>query len=345
MVKYAQMTSKYAILVLAMGLSGAAMAQEVDDMYFNAKDRLALSESNQAVLAARYQDRDQQAVNSNPVNPSDSYSGRGVNPEYNAQQKNGTTVVQDNPDYFLTSYQATTVNSNLYSGGGDWYSSCHCGTGSPYGMGYGGFGNPYGNYYSPYGGYNGLTTSLGYGFGSYGSGWSMAMSYGMGSMYGSPYYGGYSPYGYNPYGYSNYGYPSGAVVVTGADSGIGQAHGRRPTRTGSLNNNYVGGANDVAGTNGRGRITTGTRTSQSNYYNPGWRSDPGNFQSRNYGYGGGTNYPGSGTTGRSLNSNSGRTTRSYFDSYGTSPRGTSSFGSPSGGSSSGSSGGRSRGRN
>lgn len=324
------MNSKYCFLAFALGLSASAGAQEFDDMYFNGKDRLAQTESNSAALASRYQDRDRQAVNSNPVNPSDSYTGRGVNPEYNAQQKNGTTILQENPDYFLSNFQPKSINSSLYSGSNSSYSSgCNCGYGNPYGMGYGGFGNPYGGY-SPYG-YNGLTTSMGYGFSPYGSMWSMGLSYGMGSQYGSP------NYGYNPYGY--YGYPT-TVVVTGADAGIGQAHGRRPTRASSVNTHYAV-SDAVAGTHGRGRETTATRSTQSNYYNPGWRSDPGNFQPRNYGFSSRTNYP-NGSATRSWSNNS--RVRS-FDRFGTGSRGTG-FGTPSMGSSSGGSGGgRSRGRN
>src|SRR5882757_6778358 len=111
------MKTKYTMLMLAMGLSAAALAQENDDMYFNSKDRAVVVKANEVVLAKKYRQDDLDAVRSNPVNPSDSYSGRGVNPEYNAQAKNGTSVVQNEPDYFLPNYQPTNVNSNLYNGG------------------------------------------------------------------------------------------------------------------------------------------------------------------------------------------------------------------------------------
>ncbi|MEJ0057116.1 MAG: hypothetical protein WDN75_16545 [Bacteroidota bacterium] len=118
------MKTKYAIMLLTMGMSAAAMAQDDDDMYFNSKDRAKANQENNVVLAKRYQQEDVSAVNTNPVNPSDSYSGRGVNPEYNAQAKNGTSVVQnDDPDYFLSSYQPKNVNKNLYNGGNGSYSS------------------------------------------------------------------------------------------------------------------------------------------------------------------------------------------------------------------------------
>ena len=117
--------------MMALVISTSVMAQETDDMYFNAKDRLTLNESNQAVMATQYAARDVQAVALNPVNPSDSYTGRGVNPEFNAQQKNGTTVVQDEPDYFLSSYQPKNINSSLYSANANSYTGCGCGYRSP----------------------------------------------------------------------------------------------------------------------------------------------------------------------------------------------------------------------
>jgi len=335
-----------------MAVSSVAVAQENDDMYFNSRDRVRLNEETQVALTARYKENDRLAVRTNPVNPSDSYSGRGVNPEFNAQAKNGATVVQENPDYFLSGYQPKNINRNQYAASSPSYSNCNCGLNNPYGMGYGGFGNPYGmgyggfgnpynsfspygNFYSPYG--NGLTTSMGFGFGGFGSMYSMGMGYGMGSMYGNP-------YGmYNPYGYGNrYGYPT-TIIVTGTDQG--QAYGRRSSRSTSMNNNYVNTSGSAVTTNGRSRATGQERTSQSNYYNPSWRNDASNFTSpsrTNYNYGRSSAFPDN-SQGRTWNTDPGRT-RSTFDSFGSGSRG--SVGAPSGGSSSGgSSGGRSRGRN
>src|SRR5258708_16541733 len=131
------MKTKYVVVMLAMGMSAAVMAQESDDMYFNSKDRVVVNKVNDVVLAKRYQQEDLTAVRTNPVNPSDSYSGRGVNPEYNAQTKNGTTVVQNNPDYFLSGYQPKNVNGSLYNGAASAYSgNCNCNNAyNPYGYG------------------------------------------------------------------------------------------------------------------------------------------------------------------------------------------------------------------
>src|SRR5437868_185210 len=49
------MKTKYAIMLLTMGMSAAAMAQDDDDMYFNSKDRAKANQENNVVLAKRYQ--------------------------------------------------------------------------------------------------------------------------------------------------------------------------------------------------------------------------------------------------------------------------------------------------
>ena len=333
------MKPKYALLAMALTLGTAALAQEVDDMYFNAKDRVSQTEIAQTAMATRYAVADQEAVQSNPVNPSDSYTGRGVNPEFSAQQKNGAELIQENPDYFLSSYKAKDINGSLYAGSPN-SSACNCGPASSYsGMGYGGFGNPYGGSYYPYGSpYGGLTTSIGYAMGSYGSTWSMGMSYGTGGMYGNP-YGMYNPYAYSNYGY---GYAAPYYATGGTSPDVVQSHGKRPVRASSVNqlpSSPSGGY--VAGTNGRSRAT-GERAS-SNYYDPSWKSDPKNFPSRSYNYGGRSggysDSPGS-TNGRSWGADSGTRTRS-FDSFGAGSRGTMG----SSGGMSGGGGGRSRGRN
>lgn len=318
------MKTKYSLLAIAVSLGFAATAQENDDMYFTARDRVALGQKNEVAMAARYAESDRQAVRSNPVNPSDTYTGRGVNPEFSAQQKNGAELVTENPDYYLASYTAKDVNSKLYAGTNS--SNCGCNA-------YSGYGNPYGRYSSPYGFYSPYSMMSPYGMSSpcgmgstygYGSSLSMTMGYGMGSMM----YGGYGGYGYNPYGYS-----SGYTVI----DPIATTHGRRPVRASTVN--YVqpaAQAGYVAGTNGRTRNTVA-----NNYYNPSWRSDPSNFPTRSYNYGGRSSGYNPSSTGRSA---FGSDTNNRSRSYG-------SFGSPSrssvGGTSSGgtSGGGHSRGRN
>jgi len=343
------MKTKYTMLAVALAVTVTATAQEVDDMYFTAKDRVVLAESNQADMASRYAAYDQQAVRSNPVNPSDSYTGRGVNPEFSAQQKNGAEIIQGNPDYFLSSYAPKDVNANLYSGNST-YSGCGCNTGSPYStMPYSGFGNPYGNFYSPYG--NGFSpyTSMGYGYNGYSSMLSMSIGYGMGmgSMYGPYGYGMGMGSMYNPYGYGGmynpYGYGYAPVVVGGMDAYPTTSYGQRSVRGGSVSTQpyYTGSSSgNGLGTNGRTRATA----SGTNYYDPSWKSDPNNFPTRSsFNMGGrSAGYSSPSSTGRTWGYDTGPS-RSY-DSFGSGgSRSSIGAGSMSGGGSGG--GGRTRGRN
>jgi hypothetical protein len=357
------MKTKYTMAILATLMSVAAVAQEDDDMYFNAKDRAVLNKSVAQVMARRYQEADQQAIKTNPVNPSDSYSGRGVNPEYGAQARNGTTLVQDNPNYFVSSYQPQNVNSSLY-GNNSYYNTnpYSYGYNNPYlgyngygGMGYSGFGSPFGMY-SPY-----SSMGLGYGMGGMGSGWYGGMGYGMGSMF-SP-FGSYMGYGmmsmYNPfgmgygmgYGYSSYnGYPgygySGYAVAAEPNA----VHGRHSVRSSTVNN-YVDNSRGAYTTssNGTTRASQMGRSSQNNYYDQSWRSNPNNYSRSDYN----NSTNNSGTT-RSSYDNSWGNSRSSFDSFGNGSRGGFSGGGGSGssgggghssGGSGGGGGGHSRGRN
>lgn len=325
------MKTKYTMMAAFLACSGVAVAQEVDDMYFNARDRVTHTEATQANLAVRYAAEDNRAVKTNPVNPSDTYTGRGVNPEYNAQQKNGAEIVQGNPDYFLASYKPKGINNNQYTSTSPYNYNCACS------RPYGGYGNPYGSFYSPHGyGYSpysmmGMGYSM-YPYG-YGSGWSMSMMYGMGYGMGSM----YNPYGmYRPYGY----YPSYSVAPAYAYDPIQNTYGRRPIRSTAAQTYAYANPGYTTGTNGRTRVAGQTRT---NYYDPKWRNDPNNYPTRSYtSTGRGTSWAPS-STGRSSSwtPTSGSRTRSSFDTFGTGSRSVGSV--PSGGSSSG--GGRSRGRN
>lgn len=368
------MKTKYAVAMLTMGMSVAAMAQESDDMYFNSKDRNAVNKANEIVLAKRYQQDDMNAVRSNPVNPSDTYSGRGVNPEYNSQSKNGTSVVQSDPNYFLSGYQPKNVNGSLYSGGASAYSNPYgnayngygnMGYGSTMGMGYNsmyGMGMGYGSMYGMGMGY-GSMMGMGYGgYSSFYSPYSSMFSMGFGSMYGmySPYsmmgmgmYGMYSPYSYG--GYSGYGYPhNGVTVINGGDS-RSTVTGRHSSRSNSLNN-YVDNTRSadntsIVGTNGRvregGRVSSSSN-STPNYYDRSWRDNSNNFSNSNGNNQGNWNDGGNTRSGWGGNNNgwgnSGNNTRSSFDNSGS--RGSFGGGGFSGGSSGGGGGGgHSRGRN
>jgi hypothetical protein len=359
------MKTRYTMLTLALGLSVAAFAQESDDMYFNSKDRAVVVKANEVVLAKKYRQDDIDAVRSNPVNPSDSYSGRGVNPEYNAQAKNGTSIVNNDPDYFVSGFQPKNVNSNLYNNSSAYSSTNY--NNSAYG--YGGFGSPYSAMYSPYAfGYSPYSMMYSpysmmyspysmyspyggmYGMGM-GSGFYSGFGMGYSMMYGSPYSMIGFGYGmgsmYSPYGYGYGGYPSTVVVTDQRNT----AYGRHPSRSSGLNN-YVSTntRNDatIVGSNGRVREGGRSRTdSQPNYYNSGWRNSS-DYSNTRSGYSGGNSGWSGGNTGNSWGN--GGNTRSSFDNFGGS---RSSFGGGhsggfSGGGFSGGGGGgggHSRGRN
>jgi len=150
------MKTKHCLLIVLLGLSVLAFAQENDDMYFNSKDRVQVAEENSILTSEP--DSDVKATNDNfknkiSVSPSKTYSGRGVNPEYNSQSINGTAILQERPSYFVTNYQPQSVNSTLYDGKikpVSKVSSSNYYQGDPY---YGGSyynNNPYYSSYSPY---------------------------------------------------------------------------------------------------------------------------------------------------------------------------------------------------
>ncbi len=292
--------------------AGTVAAQEVDDMYFNARDRVVHAEATRVEMAMRYASADKQEAKENPVNPSDSYTGRGVNPEYSAQQKNGAEIVQGAPDYFLAAYKPKDINSNQYTGSSNTSSICGCNS-------FNSFGYPYNSYYSPYGMYSPYSTfgSMYTPFGmGYGPAWSLGMMYG---GIGYPAYGMYNPYGYYPIGPA-YAYDP-----------IQTTYGRRALRGGSVASSFAyANPGYAAGTNGRNRAVGQQRTQ---YYDATWRNNPGNFSSRGYNNGGRSAFSPWSQSG------TGTRTRTY-DSFGS---GTRSMGMPGGGAAGG--GGRSRGRN
>jgi len=148
---------------MAVMTAFAATAQNVeqDDMYFRSKDRAVLAASKP--LTMNYASRASE-VNS-PINPTDSYSARNVNPEYLSQAKvNPSSTNQTQAStYFVPNYTPTAVNQNIHNNGG--FSNFNDGFN-------GGFNN----------GFNG-----GRFFPSYGMNSMMGMGMGMRGM-GSPFY-------------------------------------------------------------------------------------------------------------------------------------------------------------
>jgi hypothetical protein len=292
-------------------VAATAVAQEYDDMYFTSKDRAKISATRSPQVTNTNRTADNSDLVQSKINPTDSYSGRGVNPEYTAQTKFNSTNTEEAPQYFVSSYIPANVNPNLnqYSQGsfntpyyGNNYSNCNCGNNSfynnPY-YGYGGmsgFGSPYSSFYG--GGFNpGWSSMLGYMWGGMGSGMYGGMNYGFGNMWGSPssmfwnnYYGMNSYYGgyYNPfnsyygggYGFNSY-YPRSVVIL---NDNTMTSHRRRAERS-STGNNYVNTNSRTTNTGGtytrNGRMisstgNTGGRQStgdSSPYFNRSWRNN------------------------------------------------------------------------
>lgn len=367
------MKSKVALLgLVSLLFAFAASAQgiENDDMYFNSKDRAKLNaaKASEASYSASIKKSKKAAdvEEEEPVNPTDSYSARNVNPEY-AARSNSQAAQSDDEDYFVNNYQYNNASNlnNWNNNFNRWYSSPWYGSNyydpyinswnSPYyGSGYDMWGSPWRN---PY----------------YRSGWSSSFSYwGSSWDYGWGLGFGYGNYGYNPYmmnswgwgwgsRFNNYYYPSTIIVVNNRENGgRGVVYGKRATsgrstisrdsynpntgsRTRSTSINPQRG--DDSNTGGR-VATSNTNRRQEEYYNRTWRST--STQQRSTSGNSGSSWS-NGNANRSSSYENSQRTRSFespapsrsYDNGGGS-RSSSSSGGSSGSSSSG--GGGSRGR-
>lgn len=295
------MKSKVALLgLVSLLLTFAAMAQgiENDDMYFNSKDRAKLNAakaSEASYTASIKKSKREATVEDESVNPTDSYSARNVNPEFEARS-NSQTAQADNGDYFINDYKYNNASqfnnwnnnfNNWYSNpwyGGNFYDPHISSWNSPYyGSRYDAWGNPWRN---PY--YNaGWGSSFSY---HWGSSWN----YGWGMNFGN-YYNPYNAWAGDPYGYSPwnsyygggwnsyYRYPAQVVIID--DNRYSPAYGKRNSRSTQIDRDYNAGRNrtsnrDVANSNNGtrpisgGRVSNSTNNSsrQSDYYNRGWRN-------------------------------------------------------------------------
>jgi hypothetical protein len=365
------MKSKVALLSLVSLLfTFASVAQEIenDDMYFNSKDRAKLSanKATEPSYTASIKKTKKEPVEEQISNPTDSYSARNVNPEYEARS-NSETAQADNEDYFVNNYQynnATKLNTwnndfnRWYTNpwyGGNYYDPYIASWNSPYyGSYYDAWGSPWGNPYYR----SGWSSSFSYHWGnSWNYGWGM--NYGFGN-YCNPYnaWAGTPYYGYSPWGYSYYngwGYPNQVVVIESGNR-YGPAYGKRGSRSSEVSRDYVNRSGrtynrdtqnpDTSRPITGGRVGT-TTSRQSDYYNRTWRNQSQNSSS----YGNSNSYDNS-NSGNSRSSWESDTRSSWRDSNsgGSSSRsydnGRSSTGGSSGGSSGGgsSSGSRSSGR-
>jgi hypothetical protein len=299
------MKGKVALLSLVSLLfTFAAMAQgiENDDMYFNSKDRAKLhaakaTDASYTASIKKAKKSEAVEVEEESANPTDSYSARNVNPEYEARSNSQTAQV-DNEDYFVNNYKFNNASqfnnwnnnfNNWYSTpwyGGNFYDPYISSWNSPYyGSYYDVWGNPWRNPYYR----SGWGSSFSYHWGSsYNYGWGMG--FGSGNYY-NPYNAwAYDPYGYSRYGggwnsyYGGYGYPTQVIIVD--NDRYGPAYGKRVSRSSQGDRNYNAGrtrsynrdvVNPDSNTGGNrpttgGRVSNTTTTRQSEYYNRGWRN-------------------------------------------------------------------------
>jgi hypothetical protein len=297
------MKIRIAFLSLVATLTTMAVSAQVveyDDMYFNSKDRVKVTSARPVTMTAEQKEMNQVVT---PINPTDSYSARNVNPEYISQSKiNPSAEVLSDAPYFTPDYTPTGVNQNIYNNSSiptSYYNSVY---NNPY-YGMSSFGNPYGGYY-PYG-----SAFSPYGYGSMypSSGWStmwnIGMSFGYGMMgnpsmgmgmgWGCGYcYNSFYGYGMSPWGYSNY-YPGGLVVIGNPDNNARPVtYGRRTSRSSDLNNTVYNNNRATGNTtttlvdaNGKVRGAGGRNTSGNepgSYYQSGWRENPATRPSSNW---------------------------------------------------------------
>ena len=224
-------------------------------MYFNSKDRAKLksqkASEEASVMASAKKTKKNQVIEDEPVNPTDSYSARNVNPEF-AARSNSQTAQADNQDYFVNNYRYNT-NSNLNNFNNNfntwnsnaWYSPNYYGSSinswnTPY---YGSYYDAYGSpWYNPY--YrSGWSSSFSYYWGSsYNYGWGSG--FGMACAYGNPYMNswGYAPYSYGSGWGNNYYYPGSVVVVNNnyAEPGKNVVYGKRASHGSAVTTAMVG---------------------------------------------------------------------------------------------------------
>ncbi len=339
-------TKLFLIAAMSVAASSLSFGQlENDDMYFTAKDRIKLNSTKPMATVRNIDDYDNAVA---VINPTDSYSGRGTNPEHTSQAIVNSKSQQSDPQYFVAGYQPARVNQNLNDYSSSMYSNNAWN--SPYYGSMNGFGSPYSSFNSsgfcnPYSFYQpGLSTSLSYSMGGFGSGWYGGMNYGWGSpsgMFSNNYYGMNSwGSGWNNYGYGGFYRPTTVIVVNNGDVNSSYTYGKRGSRSSDINNYYDNTRNDgMVGTRGRVRTESANgrvASSESQYYNREWRNNVETSPNR-------SQYQNSNSGNRSMfntNNSDWGNNRSSFDSG---SRSSFGGGSASGGTRSSSGGGR-RGR-
>ncbi|MCU0418985.1 MAG: hypothetical protein MUC38_04945 [Cyclobacteriaceae bacterium] len=301
------------VAMAGAALAGHVAAQDIeaDDMYFRAKDREKLNSQRVIASNTRVQ-RNLSEVNEviAPINPTDSYSARGVNPEHLGIGSSAQ------PSYFRPGYQPASAlavspsmnNFNNFNGWNNGFNRWGMMPGMGFGMGMGpgmgwgnGFGSPWG-WNDPFwgGGFGpgwGSSISLGWGTGwnnwgmMPGMGFGMGMGPGMGMGWGNGFG---NPWGWNGFGggwgWNSFGggWNRPIVIVNGGDNTPVYST-RRQDRSSSFNNYYdrTGRTSGGAVTNGAygsdrqvvsGR-SRGSAPANSYNYDRNWRSNPNNTSS------------------------------------------------------------------
>lgn len=190
---------KLIVFCLLTGYFTSLRGQEVDDMYFRARDRKSVA-SVEHSFTSNYDNFRQQHFPEDikvGVNPTDSYSGRQLNPEFAARSM-AAAASADEENYFVENYRPSTSAvpfnnayyfnnpwSNPWSMG--WYSSAWARPwNNPW---YWGWNDPWMNPWMPGGGW-GWTPGWNYGFNSMWapgfSGWTVSVGYTWGNAWGMP---------------------------------------------------------------------------------------------------------------------------------------------------------------
>ncbi|MCD9019556.1 hypothetical protein [Parachryseolinea silvisoli] len=280
-------TKALLLLLAAFIINIGAFAQEDDDMYFNATDRVKLqSKERQDQIAYEASVKKAKKMREEPaveeegesvesveaLNPTDSYSARNVNPEYEARST-AKLSQSDDQDYFVNNYQySTSSNMNNWNNnfnswyGSSWYTPNYYNSNiNSWNSPYYGYADPYYSpWYNPYWNNNGWSASFSYywgnsynNYGNYGYGWGGNYNY-----WNRPYCGYASSWGFG-YGYNSgypgwYGYPGSVIIINNGEGTYGPRYAKRGSR-----------GNDVVNTT---RPSPSTRTQVSDAFGSNNRS-------------------------------------------------------------------------
>lgn len=283
---------------------------ELDDLYFNGKDRQREYDSRPKVNRNLFQHEN---LNDAPFggmafnNKSGSgeqefngnYGGRYMNPDVDP---NAEEQLPEDFQYFNPAFSPMVVNHRLSN---QYFDPMFPSSGF-----YNAWNNPYSSlnynrFYDPF--YSPYSSPFGYGFNGFGGGFdpffgggcfscsSSAWSFGFGNSWNRFNYGfnnfGFNNFGYNSFGFNNFGWNNpywgmgysswfrpNTVIINNYDRYPRVTYGRRNSRSTNINNdaqlNIRNRQNAISGTGSRsnqaGRVASGQ---SNNYYERGWRGN------------------------------------------------------------------------